>query len=114
MAADPLFLQWIAFLGATVLGIGIVGVAALGLWRALTDERPLLLADLLALEGIDMGSRVKGVGARQFALAARKCMDCAARERCETWLSGQRSGGYQAFCPNAGYIARIKNWPLAS
>ena len=114
MAADPLLLQWIAFLGATALGVGIALVAALALWRAMSDERPLLLAELLALEGIEMGSRVKGTGARQFALAARKCMDCAERGRCQGWLSGPRSEGYQAFCPNAGYIARMKYRPLAS
>jgi hypothetical protein len=111
MSADPLLLQSIAFFGATALGLGIAAIAVLGLWRAMTDERPLLLSDLLALEGIDMGRHVKGAGARQFALAARRCMHCTARERCEDWLAARSGDGYQAFCPNAGYIARMKDWP---
>lgn len=103
-----MLLQWIAFLGATALGLGIVAIAVLGLWRAMTDERPLLLSELLALEGVDMGLGVRGVGARQFAIAARTCMQCTARARCEAWLASNRRDGYEAFCPNAGYIAGMK------
>jgi hypothetical protein len=108
MAADALFLQSIAFFGAAMLGLVIAVVGAAALWRAIADERPLLLSELLALEGVDMGARVRGVGAREFALAARTCMRCTARERCTDWLSGQGTAGYQSFCPNAGYIERMK------
>lgn len=111
MTANPLLLESIAFFGATALGLGIAAVAALGLWRAMSDERPLLLSEILALEGVDMGRRVKGAGARQFAVAARACMQCSRRGRCEDWLSARHGEGYQAFCPNAGYIARMKAWP---
>ena|SRR5689334_3729156 len=108
MAADPALLQTIAFLGGSALICGIVLFAALGLWRAMTDERPLLLSELLALEGVDMAPRIRGVGAAQFGTAARKCMACAARARCEEWLGGRRDSPYQAFCPNAGYVQRMK------
>lgn len=77
-------------------------------WRAPSDERPLFLARLLAFEGVDMSEHVKGAGARQFALAARKCMRCAARAQCESWLARREAGGYEAFCPNAGYVSRLK------
>jgi hypothetical protein len=110
MVADPVFLQSIAFFGAAMLGLVIAVVTALAVWGATSDERPLLLSELLALEGVDMGARVKGAGARQFALAARACMRCAAHERCADWLCGEGHAGYQAFCPNAGYIERMKNW----
>ena len=108
MVADPVLLQSMAFFGATALGLGIVAVALLGVWQAVTDERPLLLSELLSLEGVDMGMRVKGTGARQFAIAARACMRCTARARCEAWLASPRRDGYEAFCPNAGYIAGMK------
>ena len=111
MAADPVLLQWIAFLGASALGLGIAAVAALALWRAMTDERPLFLSELLALEGVDIGLGVRGAGARQFAIAARTCLQCTARARCEAWLASARREGYEAFCPNAGYIARMKPGP---
>ena len=107
MAANPVFLEWVALLGATALGLGIVAAAVLGLWRAMGDERPLLLADLLAFEGIEMGEHVAGAGARQFALAARKCMQCAVRPQCESWLARREPGGYESFCPNAAYISRL-------
>jgi hypothetical protein len=35
-------------------------------------------------------------------------MACAARARCEEWLGGRRDLPYQAFCPNAGYVQRMK------
>ena len=108
MAANPMLLESIALLGATALGVGIIVLAALALWQAMSDERPLLLAEVLASEGIDMAEHVKGMGARQFALAARKCMDCGARGRCEAWLARRYAGGYEGFCPNAGYVARLK------
>jgi|SRR5689334_18164613 hypothetical protein len=107
MAANPVFLEWVAFLGATALGLGIATAAILGLWRAIADQRPLLLADLLAFEGIEMGGHVAGAGARQFALAARKCMQCTARPQCESWLARREPGGYESFCPNAPYISRL-------
>ena len=108
MVANPLLLQSIAALGATALALGIVALALLGMWRAISDERPLLLSRLLAFEGIDMAERLGDTDARQFALAARKCMFCAERERCESWIARKQPGGYESFCPNTGYIERMK------
>ena len=101
MVADAVFLHSIAVLGATALGLGIVAVALLGLWRAMTDEPPLLLFELLVAEGIEWERDVGDV-------ATRKCMQCVARKRCREWLSRRHGEGYQAFCPNADYIARLK------
>ena len=108
MVANPLLLESLAILAATALGFGIVALAVAGLWRAAVDERRLLLAEVLAFEGIDMSEHVTGTGARQYALAAGRCMRCGAREQCEGWLAGRHAGGYEAFCPNAGYVERLK------
>lgn len=108
MVANPLLLEWIALFGATALGTGILVLAALALWRAMTDERPLLLAEVLRLAGVDMAAHVTGTGAREFALAARRCMDCGVRGECEAWLGKPAAQSYEAFCPNAGYVARLK------
>ena len=40
MAADPMFLQSLAFFGAAVLGLVIAAVSALAFWGAISDERP--------------------------------------------------------------------------
>jgi hypothetical protein len=108
MTASPLFLESLALLGATALGLAIFAIAIAALWRAMSDERPLLLSGLLSFEGIEMGEHVSGAGAHQFALAARKCMQCGARGQCEAWLAGRSADGYESFCPNAAYIARLK------
>ena len=83
MILNPVFLESVAFLGASALALGIVAVAALGLWRAINDERPLLLSDVLALEGVDMGAHLNGVGARLVAVAARLLSLAGAAHRCE-------------------------------
>ena len=108
MAADPLLLEWMALFGATALGAGILVFAVLALWRAMIDERPLLLPEVLRLAGVDMAAHANGTGAREFALAARRCMDCRVRGECEAWLGQPAEEGYEAFCPNAGYVARLK------
>ena len=104
MTANPALLASIAFFGATALGLGIVAIAAFSLWRAVADARRLLLAEVLVLEGVDLAQRVRGAGGREFALAARTCMECTARERCAEWLAERRRDGYPTFCPNARYI----------
>jgi hypothetical protein len=109
MTADPALLESIAFFGAAALGLGIAAIAGLSLWRALADARRLLLAEVLMLEGVDLAQRVKGAGGREFALAARRCMECAARERCAEWLAERRGEGYQGFCPNARYIDALRH-----
>jgi hypothetical protein len=108
MAANPILLQSIAILGAAALALGFAALAGLAMWRAMSDARPLLLSDLLTFEGVDMAERIRGAGAHQFALAARKCMQCEERERCEAWIARRLPGGYESFCPNTGYIQRVK------
>jgi len=65
MAADPALLQSIAFFGATALGLGIVAIALLGLWRAMSDGAPLVLFERPAGEGIEAQPDVGDVAARQ-------------------------------------------------
>lgn len=72
MAADPALLQSIAFFGATALGLGIVAIALLGLWRAMSDGAPLVLFERPAAQGIEVEPDVGDA-------AARKRTRCAAR-----------------------------------
>jgi hypothetical protein len=37
----------------------------------------------------------------------RRCVGCAEAARCRSWLDAGRREGYDAFCPNAGYVERI-------
>jgi hypothetical protein len=48
-----------------------------------------------------------------FAAARERCARCPHTGRCDELLSGGRSDGYGAFCPNAGYVERLRA-PAAS
>ncbi len=108
MGANPFFLEWITLLGASALGALIVLVVAMSLFRALSEERQILFGELLKRQGAAVLRAALAPGAREFALAVRQCARCDARERCRSWLDSGSAAGYEAFCPNSGYVARLK------
>jgi hypothetical protein len=42
-----------------------------------------------------------------FARAVRSCANCGAAAHCRSWLDSGAHTGYDEFCPNAGYVARM-------
>ena len=45
---------------------------------------------------------------RELGRAVRRCMSCSSAERCSAWLAQGEREGYDAFCPNAGFIEQLK------
>jgi hypothetical protein len=39
------------------------------------------------------------------ARATRRCVACADKARCDAWLAAHQREGFEAFCPNASFIA---------
>jgi hypothetical protein len=73
------------------------------------EERLLLFGDLLRRQGDEvLRMAVAGAG-YDFMRAVRRCVKCEARARCSAWLDTGLSEGYEAFCPNAGFIERIRS-----
>ena len=108
MSANPLFLEWIAALGASALGILIVLVVAVSLFRAWSGETEVLFGELLNRQGAAVLRAALSPGGREFALAVRRCANCAVHTHCRSWLDSDAVEGYEAFCPNSGYVARLK------
>lgn len=86
---------------ALVLGVFLYAILALG-WRVLHDEGELRLERMLRRHGA-----VPGVGGYQAAVATRRCVACANKSECDSWLSSGAHGSIEKLCPNAGFIERV-------
>lgn len=69
---------------------------------ALNDPR-LRLVEMLERKGQKLGDELLHIHAD--ALATRACVYCNSKEECDAWLASGRREGFEAFCPNAAYIA---------
>lgn len=69
---------------------------------ALNDPR-LRLVEMLGRQGLKLGDDLTRV--HTDAVATRACVYCSTKEECDAWLASGRREGFEAFCPNAAYIA---------
>jgi len=74
-------------------------------WRMLHDDGRLRLRRLLARAGTSLAAAP--ASDCEKARAARTCVACGEKARCDAWLASRRRDGYAAFCPNA---LRIASW----
>ena len=109
MAADPGFLETVAYFGSALLALVLLAVTFAGFWKAATDSSPLLLGELLRRQGTDLRyATLATADGRGFGLAVKRCTECKSQARCREWLASGASEGYEAFCPNSGFVARAK------
>jgi hypothetical protein len=73
---------------------------------ALNDPR-LRLVEMLDRQGVKLGEDLSRIHAD--ALATRACVFCDAKKECDAWLASAKTAGFEAFCPNAAYIAGRSN-----
>ena len=98
---------------AIVAGFGglflVGGWAVHGLWRAvIREDRPVLMHRVLERQGLSADRLVCATDIEQAAAAARRCVVCRDRELCLAWLERDGKTGYEQFCPNADFIARLR------
>ncbi|MGD9953799.1 MAG: DUF6455 family protein [Burkholderiales bacterium] len=91
-------------LAAFTLG-AIAYAFAVTCWRMLHDDGRLRLRRLLARAGTSLDAAP--ASDCEKARAARTCVACGEKARCDAWLASHRREGYAAFCPNA---LRIASW----
>src|SRR4051812_47513692 len=104
------FLTTIAFTGAALIGVFLaVCVLLAALHGASAEARPVLLAEMLRRQGNDVARLALSTGGPGFANAVRQCLDCKASARCNAWLDSGARASYDAFCPNAGYVSRMRD-----
>lgn len=102
-------LSSIAVAGATLLGLFIVGCIVITLVKAGADGSPeVLLERVLRRQGPQVAHLALATGDRAFGHALRQCTRCSEGAQCRAWLASGARDGYQSFCPNAGFVRRMK------
>jgi len=88
----------------------LASIAAMGaaLRAVFGDASPVLLEQVLRRQGDDVARRAVVSGDRNFADAIRQCTRCTQAAQCRAWLYSGAHDGYQSFCPNAGFVHRMK------
>jgi len=103
------FLASVAISSAIVIVMIACGVLLYVLWDQGTgDARPLLLDRLLRRQGERVAYRAIAAGGADFATAVRQCVGCPEAAQCRAWLASGATEGYESFCPNAGFVQRVK------
>ena len=99
----------IAVTGATLLALFIVFcILAAPRSESAADSSPLLLERMLRRQGDPVARLALAAGDRSFAQAIRRCARCTHVAQCSAWLQSGACDGYQAFCPNQGFVHRMK------
>lgn len=99
----------IAAMGATLLAVLVAFCIIVALWNeGFGDGSTVLLEQVLRRQGDDVARRAVVSGNRNFADAIRQCTRCTQAAQCRAWLHSGADDGYQSFCPNAGFIHRMK------
>ena len=103
------FLASVAISSAIVIVMMACAILLYVLWDQGTgDERPVLLDRLLRRQGERVAYRAIAAGGPQFASAVKQCVECQEAAQCRAWLASGATDGYESFCPNAGFIQRVK------
>lgn len=90
---------------ALVFGVIFIAMFATA-WRMMHDDGRLRLRRMLARNGVRLAAAA-GDEYYEAARATRRCVACADKGRCDAWLASHRREGFDAFCPNAAFIARV-------
>ena len=72
------------------------------------DAPPVLLERMLRRQSEAAAQQALASGGHPFAVAVRTCVYCAEAAQCRAWLASGARDGYQSFCPNAGYVERMR------
>jgi hypothetical protein len=68
------------------------------------NEPRLRLAEVLGRSGVKLGEDLLEI--HREAIATRRCVFCNAKPQCDAWLACSTGEGFEAFCPNAEFIAQ--------
>ena len=100
-------MQTLVLIGALAIGGLFLYAVFAQSWRMLHNDGRLRLRRMLARNGIAMGAA--DASSYEMALATRRCVACADKAQCDTWLAAHRREGFETFCPNANLIARCSH-----
>jgi hypothetical protein len=100
-------IETVAVIAPIVLVCVLAVYASFVVWQASASDNPVLLGEMLGRQGADTLRLAVASGGHDFARAVRQCGSCGEMAQCRSWLESGRREGYEAFCPNAGYVERV-------
>jgi hypothetical protein len=98
----------IAIFSSGLLGLLVVALFIFAIFGPPGNAKPLLLEQALRRQGDDVARRASASGSHDFAMAVQRCLACNEAAECRAWLSSGAREGFEHFCPNRGYIERMK------
>lgn len=105
MGYDP---GMIAAAAAAAVTLGLIARLAQVMWSAVMHADHLsLMTRMFALQGVEVPAGSMQ-GAEAGGRAVLRCAMCAEVARCRTCLATADGEGYDAFCPNAGFIRALQ------
>jgi hypothetical protein len=72
------------------------------------DGRPVLLERMLRRQSDAAAQQALASGGHAFAVAVRTCVHCSEAAQCRAWLASGARDGFEPFCPNSGYVERMR------
>jgi Family of unknown function (DUF6455) len=103
------FLASVAISSVIVITALIAAGFLFTLWQQGSgDARPVLIDRMLRRQGERVAYRAIAAGGRDFTYAVEQCVTCQKADECRAWLASGATDGYESFCPNSGFIRRVK------
>ncbi len=89
-----------------VLMAAAASPAIFAFWRkGLSAQAELELWSVMQRCGIELADTAGRE--RELGVAASLCVTCPGLDACREWLASGKPDGFDAFCPNAGFIASL-------
>jgi len=86
-------------------GFAVLCAIAYTVRRVMNDVAPLPFFRMLARRGLDASQLEGAVGARQLALAVRRCALCGGKDDCRAAFEAGHPESVEANCPNTEFFA---------
>jgi hypothetical protein len=105
MSYDPAML---AAAAAVVVLLGVIVRLTQAMWASVMEADHLsLMTRMLARQGVEV-SASSMLAAGAVGRAVLRCATCAETARCRRFLAADDGEGFDAFCPNTGFIRALK------
>jgi hypothetical protein len=90
------------------VGLAVLCAIAFAFRRVVNDRAPLPFFRMLARRGLDPKELEGAVGARQLALAVRRCALCGGKDDCRAAFEAGHPEAVEADCPNTEFFEAAK------
>jgi hypothetical protein len=92
--------------------IGTMNALHWPFWQQRQDDGRLRLRDMMRARGAFLPHPLTRLAAQDVVAATQRCLACRDTPLCDRHLAAGTTQGYELFCPNSGYIERLRHGAL--